>query len=1134
MKNTVLTYCKYVLFGAALLPIVLIALVMVPVLSWPWRIGVFMPFIVLLLWGLLEFIKKTFVDKQEQSPVPAREAPRAEPRQQEERDRLLDLEQIWKAAVGKLKGSHLKQEGDPLHVLPWYLVLGESGSGKSSAIRSARLFSPFVEEPEAEETRNCAWHFYDQGILMDTAGRYAVPVDLNRDREEWCSFLSQLRKYRKTEPINALILTVAADKLARGDVQELEDQGRQLRCRIDELMSFLGINFPVYLLITKSDLIPGMTEFCARLPGESLDQPMGLLNQELDSDVPRFLERFTGMIGERLGNLRLLLLHGAEPGEAGARLLLFPDQLRALRPGLELFMTGAFAANHYQETPLLRGVYLCSSSQPVPRPGRPSALDGRGTLHGFFLHDFFEKVLPCDRALWAPSARAVRWQRLSHKLALVCWLVIAASLCGLLSCSFIKNMRVIREASALVLSTPELRGDPASDLASMERLRRTVSDLEQKNRNWWVPRFGLNRSREVEQALKARYCRVFRDRFLAFFDRGMAASLAEFSRSTPAPLFGSYVLHLSRRCNLLKGRLAWEDQALLAARPVPDYLALPHRQEAGIGAGFGNLYLSYISWRADDSGMNQELQWLQLLLKQAFLVKGTDFGWLLGYVDREQPRAGIAMREFWSGSRPLAAEPFIAPAFTRSGKERVSVLFDEICNAYPEPVVLERERGGVQNRYRDACFEAWQSFAAQLSMGEQRLLAPKEWRAAAATMAGEQGPYFGFMRRALAELEPFSRTDFLPPWLAQLNRFQALRSAGPAGVASASGQAKRMADNLGRLVGKQGNAPGNEPGANLAKEYLNAVAQIAPVAKSRVLAHRMALQAFGDSGEVGKSPLFQAADAAQKLSQLLGRGQTDDTFSRLIFGPITFYGTYVRMETACALQAQWEEKVLKEVQGASDPQTLQYLLGKDGPVWKYVGDYAGPFIGWSPGRGYYAKSALGGSIPFRREFYSFLAKGAKAKVAAATPPKTAYQVTIKGLPTDANGEARIKPQGTRLELHCATGPQVISNMNYPISKPFVWTPDACSDVVFQIDIGETVLIKRYPGPQGFADFLRDFPGGRHTFYPGNFPREKQALERMGISFIRVNYQMFGAGDIATSKPESLPGRVPARIAECWD
>ncbi|WP_224960644.1 type VI secretion protein IcmF/TssM N-terminal domain-containing protein [Geomonas subterranea] len=1145
-KYTVLTYCKYVLFGAALLPLLLISLVMIPLLPWTWRIGIFLPFIVLLLWGALEGVKKILQHRgkgqpMQQEPVPAHspqpetiplDTPLAEAARH---DRVLDLQRNFRAAVRTLKMSHLKQEGDPLHVLPWYLLIGESGSGKTSAVRGARLLSPFSDGTQEAGTANCSWHFYDQGIVIDTAGRYAVPLDPGPDREEWLTFLSLLKRHRRTELINGVIVTVAADQLTGEVAGDLEERGRQLRCRIEEMIRYLGVTFPVYLLITKCDLVSGMTEFCSRLPSESLDQPMGLLNSELDTDVSRLLEKFSGSVDARLQLLRLLLLHCQAPPTGP--LLLFPDQLRALRPGLELFMPAAFGQNHYQETPLLRGIYLCSAIPVRQTPPAPTGeMHAVAVAHAPFLHDFFEKVLPRDRWLWSPSARTLKWRHLTGNLAMAGWLLAGVALCALLTCSFMRNVDVLRQASAAAAGMPQMQGDVAADLASLEAMRRAVVDVERANRNWWVPRFGLTRGSDVEKALKARYCQQYRSHLLAPFDEKMATALDTLSPAVPDADFGGLVLHLSRRCNLLKAKLTGEDPVSLAARPMPEYRVLASQAQGWSDPAGGTLYLSYVTWLADPAGISEELQRLQLLLKRLVLLKGSDFSWVLGFVDREETAAPISLREFWGGSRALPGEPALSPSFTRNGRERITSLLGELSAAYPDRSALERARAGFWRSYRQAAFDAWQGFAAQLPNGAHRLLAPKEWQSAAATMAGEQGPYFSFMRRALSELQPFDANERLPGWIAELYRFQALKGAGPAGVASSlSDHASRVAGTIGRLGGEREHLPGSDQGVNVARDYLNAIAQIAPVAKSRALAHRMALQAFSDSVEAGKSPLFQAAEAAQRLNQLLVQGQGDDTFASLVYGPITFYGTYIRMETACALQAQWEQTVLKEVQGSRDPQSLQYLLGKDGPVWKYVGDYANSFIGWTPARGYHPKSALGGSIPFRPEFYSFLASGGRAKLAAAAAaPRPAYQVTIKGLPTDANAEARIKPQGTRLELHCATGVQAMTNMNYPVSRPFVYMPQACSDVVLQIEVGETTLTRRYSGSSGFPDFLRDFPSGRHTFYPRNFPREKEALERLGVRFIKVNYQLFGAGDLAAQQAEPLPARVPTRIAECWD
>ncbi|WP_136526129.1 type VI secretion protein IcmF/TssM N-terminal domain-containing protein [Geomonas ferrireducens] len=1131
---TLLNCCKYVLFIAALLPMTVIVLVMFPVLTWPWRIGILMPFIALFLWGMLEMVRRVLQKRSEETPkerapsLPGELTPA-------DRDRLWDLQQSWRSAIGVLKRSNLKQEGDPLHVLPWYLVLGESGSGKTSAVRGAHLFSPFSEaQGDGTATANCTWHFYDQGIVVDTAGRYAVPLDTT-DRDEWLAFLALLKKYRHAEAVNGVIMTVAADKLAAGASEDLEDQGRELRCRLDEMIRLLGITFPVYLLITRCDLIDGMSEFCGKLPEASLFQPMGLAKLDPGEEPSAFVDRLLVALDERLRTLRLLLLQGGNASGWNGRRLLFPDRLRGLRSGLDIFMRAAFASNHYQETPRLRGIYLCSARHGADGALPSAASDAQGGdsggRRGLFLHDFFEKVLPRDRGLWAPSARSAKWRHTSDNLVLACCLVFGVSLCLLLTGSFMKNLTVLRNAAPLAVTAPQLRGEPAADSAVLERMRRAIVEVEQENRGWWVPRFGLTRSLDAEQTLKSLYCRSFRDHILNGADAGLVAAVASLSPNTPDEVVGTCIIHLCRRCNLLKERLESEEDETADVASQRPPLAWPQRFAPPDAE---KLYLAYVAWRTDQGGITHERQWLQQLLKQAAIARNNDFSWLLDYVNREEAGAALSLKEFWHGSRTAAGEPGIMPVFTRRGSETLRRLLDEICTAYPDAGALDAMRTDFLHRHRQASFQAWQDFAVSLPLGEQRLLAPGEWQNTAAVMAGEQGPYFSFMRRVLNEIEPLGN-EALPSWVTELYRFQALRSAGPAGVASFTGQVSRVAGAMGRSGDKISGFSGNNEGVNLAKEYLNAVAQVAPVAKSRALAHKMALQAFTDASDAGKSPLFQAADAAQKLNRLLIQGGDDDTFYRLLFGPITFYGTYIRMETACVLQSQWEQTVLKEVQGSAGAQTLQYLLGKDGPVWKYVGDYANPFIGWSPARGYYPKSALGGSIPFRPEFYSFLARGGKVRLASiAPPPKAVYQVTIKGLPTDANPEARIKPQGTRLELNCATGSQVISNMNYPVSKPFIWTPEACGEVVFQIEVGDTVLTRRYPGSDGFAAFLRDFPGGRHTFRPRDFPHDKAALERMGIRFIRVNYRLFGADGIASPKEDSLPARVPARIAECWD
>jgi len=274
-----------------------------------------------------------------------------------ERERSKELQDRWKEAIETLRHSHLKKRGNPLYVLPWYLVMGESGSGKTTAIKEARLSSPFAEATQASGisgTKNCDWWFFERAVIIDTAGRYAIPVDEGQDKEEWHRFLNLLRRYRKREPLNGLIVTVPADKLLEGGPDSLKQDGLSIRRRIDELMLALGAKFPVYLMVTKCDLIQGMTQFCDRVPEGGLSQAMGFINRHFTRDALAFEGHALEALGERLRDIRLFLVEDSGGEILDPGLLLFPEEFEKLKAGLDAFVAGAFQENPYQETPILR------------------------------------------------------------------------------------------------------------------------------------------------------------------------------------------------------------------------------------------------------------------------------------------------------------------------------------------------------------------------------------------------------------------------------------------------------------------------------------------------------------------------------------------------------------------------------------------------------------------------------------------------------------------------------------------------------------------------------------------------------------------------------------------------------------
>ncbi len=1156
MRDQLLKLLKIILLVAAGLLAILVVFGVVLVLDWPWWVGVFL---VLVLAGLAVgglFLRRILLRRKEQrfvQAVIAQDEARVKAVSGKERDELAALQGRWKEAVEALRRSHLRKYGNPLYVLPWYLVMGESGSGKTTSISSAKLSSPFAGVTRTSGisgTRNCDWWFFEQAILLDTAGRYAIPVDEGRDKEEWQGFLKLLVKYRKKEPLHGLIVTVAADKLLRANAAELEDDGLNIRRRIDELMRALGVKFPVYVLVTKCDLVQGMTPFCDHVPEKSLEQPMGVVNQDLKRDVVAFLDSAMTEMGERLRNLRILLLHQVESRSVDPGLLLFPEEFDHLKKGLGIFMQAAFRENPYQETPILRGLFFSSGRQEgTPYSHFLSALGliGEkevlpGTSRGLFLHEFYSKILPRDRKLFAPTTRAIEWGTLTRNLGLTSWILIGVALCGLLSFSFVKNLGTIRMVSREFAGLPAIKGETASEVLAMDRIRESILKVERQNQNWWVPRFALNESRAVEAGLKERYCRLFQSVFLSSFDRRMSNLMATITPATPDAVIGQYAVHLTRRVNVLKARLEGKGLSELLSAPQAPYV--------GSGAGvdenlrpedrkrFGSLYVYDLVWRTDAGDLNKEMSVLQAWLKHVVSVRGGNLQWLATWVDRQSGLPSVTLPEFWGGAPGVAGEVAVPPSFTRKGKEQLDALVRELDQAYPEPGAIAALRARLDTWYRSAFFDAWYAFGSAFPKGVDRLRGVRSWQQVVARTATDEGPYLALLGRMASEMEPVVGGGDTPHWVRQLYRIKAAKDEGTA-QAKEKGTLEKTAEKGKQLLSIVDRLFGGESGvtpearlraAKAYQEYSGALAAIVQATASRNQVYQLASQAYSEDPATGKSPFLAAQGAVSRLrTEVAAPRPADEMLGKLLWGPVALLWTYARDETGCYLQAQWEEKVLAESQGARGHQAIQMLLGPDGLVNKFLKGPAAPFMGRGL-KGYYAKEALGGTIPFAPTFFPYLTRGVPAATVAAAKPS--YSVTIQGLPTDANPEAQTKPQAARLELQCQAGPQSLVNLNYPVSRTFTWSADTCGDVVLQVEVGKVTLTRKYSGEQGFPEFLQDFRGGSRTFLPTEFPGESEALARLGIRFIRVNYHFSGDRPVV-GQAMALPGEAPRSIAACW-
>lgn len=293
------------------------------------------------------------------------------------------LESKLDQVIKELKASELGSRyrgSSALYALPWYMVIGPSAAGKSTFFAKSGLNFPLKDNERFHVsgiggTKDCDWWFSDQAILIDTAGRYTQ----EDENEEWLTFLRLLKANRSVLPINGVLLALPLDMLLQASNEERETHVKYLRARIQEVVRELGVMFPIYLVITKCDLLRGFEAFFDDLSESEVKQPWGvyLLEESEDkkTDIRQLIRKHLTQLHERLLEQRNAKLNLARNKGQRVDIYQFPSQFSGATEKLQEFTDLLFKANPYHETPWFAGLYFTSSTQEgIPLERKPNAL----------------------------------------------------------------------------------------------------------------------------------------------------------------------------------------------------------------------------------------------------------------------------------------------------------------------------------------------------------------------------------------------------------------------------------------------------------------------------------------------------------------------------------------------------------------------------------------------------------------------------------------------------------------------------------------------------------------------------------------------------------------------------------------
>lgn len=500
-------------------------------------------FIIWLLILLLSKFKAQKKDRQLMEELGDSDTPEQADQSQEE---LEVIRQRFDEAMTALKNTGkggLFAGNQYLYQLPWYVVIGPPGSGKTTALINSGLHFPLSDKFGKDAirgvggTRNCDWWFTDDAILIDTAGRYTTQ-DSQHDTDSgaWTGFLDLLKKHRKSRPINGILVAVSITDLLLHSETELELHAGAIKSRIEELNDRLGIRAPIYMMFSKCDLIAGFNEFFENLSREERNQVWGMtfpfIRQQSDSGVADlFPDEFDKLV-QRLNDLLLTKMHQERDDNKRATLFAFPQEVASLKPRLTQFLDLIFHPNRFQGSPLLRGVYFSSGTQEgtpidrlmgnlagsfgLDRTSQP-AFSGQG--RSYFIHNLFSNLLFAESGMVGsdPKAEARRawFQRGVYAAALLA-LVAGAGIWG---SSFSGNRLNIAQLNSHIHDYEEKLPGLPYRTTEIETLLPALDDLQSAADVYQdeVPLMlgaGLYQGDKLDPPLHKAYLRVLEGRFL--------------------------------------------------------------------------------------------------------------------------------------------------------------------------------------------------------------------------------------------------------------------------------------------------------------------------------------------------------------------------------------------------------------------------------------------------------------------------------------------------------------------------------------------------------------------------------------------------------------------------------------------
>jgi type VI secretion system protein ImpL len=451
-----------------------------------------------------------------------------------------EIDILIREAEMRLQASQLGRSAS-IGSLPLYLILGETGSAKTTVVLHSGLEPELLTGQTAQDkvpvpTRTANLWYTRQFIFAEAGG----PV--LQDRPRWVKFVKKLAPRQlhsvfgkgTPSPRAALVCVDSESFMKAGAPEALAASVELIRTRLREVSQLLGISLPVYVLFTRTDRLQFFQDYVRNLTNDEATLVFGATLPMVTYSTGVYAEQETARVSGAFDNLfqsladrRIDLLAREFDATKLPTIYEFPREFRKLRTLLVQLLVDLCRPSQLRTGPFLRGFYFTgvrpvtittagptlAREEPIAEPSAsigvagatgifdirkarapsaqqaqaPEAGETRRVPQWVFLPHVFSDVLLKDNSSLAASASSTKtsfWRRILLATAVVFLLIF---IIGFIV-SFVRNKNLESQVvtAAQGISDLQLTGQqlPSLDMLSkLETLRQSVETLSDYQQN---------------------------------------------------------------------------------------------------------------------------------------------------------------------------------------------------------------------------------------------------------------------------------------------------------------------------------------------------------------------------------------------------------------------------------------------------------------------------------------------------------------------------------------------------------------------------------------------------------------------------------------------------------------------------